>query len=70
VASANVDRLQEFFLPKSPDRHRRQSGLLNEFIERHWRFRISECVWISFCFVIVRVHAIATRVNQNAWIDG
>ena len=40
VASANVDGLQEFFLPKSPDRHRGQPGLPNKFIERHRRFRI------------------------------
>jgi hypothetical protein len=24
----------------------------------------------GFLFVIVRVHATCTRVNQNAWIDG
>jgi hypothetical protein len=35
MASANIDGLQEFFLPKSPYSHRRQSGLLNKFIERH-----------------------------------
>jgi hypothetical protein len=38
VAPANIDRLQESFLPKSPNRHWRQSGLLNKFVERHWRF--------------------------------
>jgi hypothetical protein len=68
VASANIDRLQEFLFPKSPECHWGQSRLLNEFIKRHRWFGIQQRVWISFCFVIFRVHATYTRVNQNGSI--